>query len=492
MNNYLLLLPVLLPLAAGIFTFFLDSASPKTRNGFIAAALLSTVAATLAACREAGGALHLWSMTERIEIFYRADKLAVLFAVLSAAIWCAVGIYGFVYMKHEGSECRFYGFLLLSLSMMLSLSFSGNIITAYTSFELLTLLSMPLVLHSLEKEAVSAALKYLFYSVAGGFLGLCGIFFIASSCASLEFIPGGTLNAEGGMLLRFMVLLAVIGFGTKAGMYPMHGWLPTAHPVAPAPASALLSGIIAKAGVLMVIRLVFYMVGSDFLLGSWVQYAWMILALITVIMGSSMAYSENLLKKRLAYSTVSQVSYIMLGLSTLNITAFIGSLLHVVFHAVIKNTLFMSAGSIILQTGKTKVDELDDIGRSMPATMIAYTLASLALVGIPPASGFISKWYIATGAAEAKLGAASFIIPAALLLSALLTAGYLLPITIKGFFSTKKHDAAEKPENRDPAPSMLVPLLVLGCGSLLLGIFASPLLGYISGIAEDVFALSLH
>ncbi len=237
--------------------------------------------------------------------------------------------------------------------MLIGLDFSANLVTMYVFYELMTLTSLPLVLHELTKDAVMAGLKYLFYSVAGAFLALFGILFLASISGTLAFTPGGVLGGvslagKEGILLA-AVCCMLLGFGTKAGMFPMHGWLPTAHPVAPAPASAVLSGLITKSGVLAVIRVVYYIVGPELLRGTWVQTMWILLSLLTVFMGSMLAYKEPVLKKRLAYSTVSQVSYILFGLSLLEPTAFVGALSHVVFHSMIKNGLFLAAGASYLK-----------------------------------------------------------------------------------------------------------------------------------------------
>ena len=181
------------------------------------------------------------------------------------------------------------------------------------------------------------------------------------------------------------------------GCFPLHAWLPTAHPVAPAPASAFLSGIIVKAGVLAIIRTVYYVAGAAFLRGTWVQTVWAVFAIVTILMGSSLAFKEKIFKKRLAYSTVSNLSYILLGLSMLNETAFTGSILHVVFHAVIKSALFLSAGALIFITGNTKVNDFMGLGKRMPVLFWCYTIVSLGLIGIPPTSGVVSKWYLAVG-----------------------------------------------------------------------------------------------
>ncbi|MBR5732574.1 MAG: proton-conducting membrane transporter, partial [Lachnospiraceae bacterium] len=266
---------------------------------------------------------------------------------------------------------------------------------------------------------------------------------------------------------------------------PLHDWLPTAHPVAPAPASAVLSGVITKSGVIAIIRVVFYSVGADFIRGTWVQYTWIILTLVTVFLGSMMAYLEKGLKKRLAYSSVSQVSYVLFGLSTLHPLGFLGALLHVIFHSIIKDDLFLVAGAIIHQTGITVVDGLKAIGKRMPITIWGFTFASLALVGIPPFTGFVSKWFLCSGALDANIGAAGYIGPVVLLVSALLTAGYLLPITIDGFFPGHDFDTTGL-EKCEPKPIMLVPIIILSLLALVFGMFPGFIENGIMNIISEI------
>jgi len=348
---------------------------------------------------------------------------------------------------------------------------------------MITLLSMPLVLHERTKESIAAALKYLFYSVAGAFLALGCIFFLAQYTVSMDFVYGGNLAAsayEHRSLLLVMVFLGVIGFGAKAGMFPLHGWLPSAHPVAPAPASAVLSGIIAKAGVLAIIRIIYYSVGTAFLLDTWVRIAWLSLALLTVFMGSMMAYREKVLKKRLAYSSVSQISYVLFGLFLMNTTGLTGGLMQVLFHACVKICLFLTAGSVIFNTGYHRVDELKGLGKCMPVTFTAFTLASLSLIGIPPFAGFISKWYLALGSLSSGIDIIDWLGPVILLISALLTAGYLLPITVAAFFPGK--DFKLQKTFKEGGALMDVPLLALSVLSLLMGLFSSPIQRFIEAI----------
>ena len=318
---------------------------------------------------------------------------------------------------------------------------------------------------------------------------LFGIYFLNKYAVTLNFSAGGVLNLnamagkEGFLLI--VAFCMILGFGVKAGMFPVHGWLPTAHPIAPAPASAVMSGIIVKMGVLGMIRVVYYLFGADFIRGTWVQTAWMTLALVTVFMGSMLAYREKVLKKRLAYSTVSQVSYILFGMALLQPEGLTGSLLHVVFHAVIKSLLFLCAGVIIYKTGKTTVDELKGIGKEMPVTIWCYTFAAAALIGFPPFSGFISKWHLAVGSLESAIPVFSWVGPVILLVSALLTAGYLLPITVNGFLPGAEYDYSRL-KKKEPVKMMLIPLMILAFLTIILGVFPNPLTDFISNIVNVV------
>lgn len=494
-GNMILLLPMLCPMAAGILVLA-GKVFRKNRGyltGLSTGALVLEAALTMWALAS-GGSLTVLRLTEQLTISLRVDDISRLFAALTAAVWLLVGIYSVAYMSHEEEEHRFFGYYLIVAGVLMGLNFSANLITLYVFYELMTLTSLPLVLHERSREAVRAGLKYLFYSVAGAFLALFGIFFVIGVSADLTFTAGGILSDEAlagkeGLLLASAFCM-IVGFGTKAGMFPLHGWLPTAHPVAPASASAVLSGLITKAGVLAILRVVYYVIGPDRLRGTWVQTVWILLTLLTVFMGSMLAYREPVMKKRLAYSTVSQVSYVLFGLSLLSPVGFVGALTHVVFHSVIKHALFLTAGAIIVTTGWTRVEQMRGLGTVMPKTLACYTIASLALIGIPPASGFVSKWYLASGALSSGIGVFSWVGPVVLLVSALLTAGYLLPLTIQGFFPGHdfKGEEIEKRSlaGKEPSWWMLGPIAVLAAAALLFGCFPGPLISVAQSIAAAV------
>ncbi len=475
---------ILLPMIFGAVLPFLKI---KNRTAKTVSILLVTAAeAVLSLLIIFGGdsVMELWRITDTLAVSLRADGLGKFFTALFTFGWLLVTVFSFEYMKHEQNEDRFYAFFLLSEGALVGLSLSANMAAMYICFELATLLSMPLVMHSMKKDATSAALKYLFYSIAGAFMALLGIFFMAHYCTSLDFVPGGSLDiaASAGRedVLLTVIFITVIGFGTKAGMYPMHGWLPTAHPVAPAPASAALSALIAKAGVLAIIRTLYYVVGTDFLRGTWVQTALLSLALFTVFMGSLMAYREKVLKKRLAFSTVSQISYILTSLFIFSAEGVQGALMHTLFHAAVKTCLFLVAGALIYYTGKTASDQYKGIGRQMPVVMWCWVIASVTLIGIPPTGGFWSKWYMASAALESAPGLFGWLIPVVLLISALLTAGYLMPVAIDAFFPGGEAPAVK----RNESPMMWAPMAVLAAVCVLPGMFSGPLTGFAQGLAS--------
>ncbi|MEZ3467837.1 MAG: proton-conducting membrane transporter [Schaedlerella sp.] len=487
--NIWLILAVFLPIACGVLILFFPGL--KKRNLLLGVSFLSLAVSMLCALAVAAGGeaeLHLLQFGGSLEVYFHVDPLGRVFAAVITVVWLMAGIFSCEYMKHEKEEKRYFGFYVLVYGVLMALCFSGNLVTYYMFYEMMTLTTLPLIMHNKSREAIMAGLKYLFYSLCGAYLVLFGIYFLNRYAGTLDFTAGGSgLEAAGGHSARLLavVLLMILGFGVKAGMFPMHAWLPTAHPVAPAPASAVLSGLVVKMGVLGIVRVIFYVVGPEVIRGTWVQTAWLTLTLITVFMGSMLAYREKVMKKRLAYSTVSQISYILFGLALLNPEAMTGSLLHVVFHACIKSCLFLSAGAVIYKTGRTRVDELTGIGKEMPVTAWCYTFASLALVGIPPASGFISKWYLAGGSLESGIPVFSWLGPVILLVSALLTAGYLLPITIRGFLPGADYDY-EGLQKKEPSGVMVVPLLILAGLSVLLGLFPNPLIQYLNQIIETL------
>lgn len=491
----MLAIPVLLPLFCGMILFFgssrLENHLPENRK--LLTVFVGLITGIVFLCHLANlfapeSTLILWYLKKDLPVMLHLDLLGKLFATLVCAMWLPVTMHSFEYMKHEWKNVRFYGCHLMALGVIMGICSSGNLITMYLFYEGMTLATIGYVIHTQTKEAVSAGFKYVFYSIAGAFLGLMGFFYIYTYGTTLAFTPGGVLDhskiaGHEGILLVILFGM-IVGFGSKAGMFPLHGWLSTAHPVAPAPASAILSGINTKMGVLAIIRVVYYIAGVSFLKGTWVQYAFLALTLITVFMGSMLAYKEKILKRRLAYSTVSQVSYILFGVALMKETALIGALAHVIYHSVMKNGLFLSAGSIIYKTGKTNVADLKGMGKRMPVTMCCFTLFGISMVGIPPFCGFFSKKDLCLGALCSQIPFFRYAGPIILLISALLTSGYLLVPAFHAFYQTP--DGVEEGKHPDSCEAnqwILIPLIFLATATIILGIWTSGLNDILINIA---------
>ncbi len=486
----MLLLPVFFPIIAGIVLLLKkEYKKRKSLLFYVGVVLVLTGILAVYEMFTVKEGVTLFYLTKTLPVYFKADTIGRFFASIVTIVWILAGFFSFEYMKHEKHEKRYFGFYLIVYGVLLGLDFSGNLITMYLFYELMTLMSVPLVLHTQTRESVMAGLKYLFYSFAGAYMALAGIYFIYQYGTTLEFTPGGVIKAsvlqENSTLFLVVAILMLLGFGVKAGMFPMHAWLPTAHPAAPGPASAVLSGVIVKSGVLAIIRVVYQLIGTAFLKGTWVQTVWMTLTLVTVFMGSLLAFREPVLKKRLAYSTVSQISYILFGLSVMEPEAMTGALLHVAAHAFIKVALFLCAAAIIYQTGCKRVEELRGIGKGMPVTLWCYTIVSLGLIGIPPASGFVSKWHLCVGALQAEIPVFSWLGPVILLVSALLTAGYLLPVTMQGFFPGEGYDSTRF-EKKEPNAFMLVPLVLFAVLTIFIGIVPNALTGVFAAFAGQV------
>ena len=475
----LLLATILVPVIFGIIVSVLKNADMSIRKrGYVGILCLTDILGVLSIL--VGKKITPVVLSDNLSFSFAADGISKFFLCAVMVIYTAACFYAFEYMKHEERPEVFFAFFFISYGALISVAFAANLITLYFCFEFLTLMTVPLVLHELSKDAVAAGLKYLFYSVGGALMGLLAVFFVYQyTSGNASFVLGGFLDmdklAGHEKLFLAAVFLGILGFGTKAGMYPMHGWLPSAHPIAPAPASALLSGIVAKAGVIAIIRLVYYSVGTELLSGTWVQYTWMILCMLTIFMGSMMAFREKVMKRRLAFSTVSQISYILLGLSFFSEEGLQGGLLHLMSHMASKGCLFMAAGIFIVQLGIRNVKDLKGIGKRMPITLWCFAIASLSLVGIPPFGGFLSKWYIASAAIDSGLMPFAILAPVILLISALLTGGYLLTVVVDGFFPGESGSKVPA-KKADPSFIMWLPLTFLCATTLVMGLFGPSIL----------------
>lgn len=482
----MIFLPIIFPVLAGLAMLKLNITDRAKRQTYVIGVMVISLILTLSANFAFGDkSLTVAAFSSDIYVTLQTDGIAVLFSTLFAVVWLLVAIFSLEYIKHEGEDNRFFAYFIASLGALIGVAYADNLVTLYLFFEAMSLLSYVLVVHSRTNESLIAGRKYIYYSLFGASLGLVGIFYFYSTPWERAFVPGGVVPMElGGIfpMLNILVILAVVGFGCKSGLFPLHSWLPTAHPQAPAPASSVLSGLITKAGIIAIIRIVYFTVGADVLQGSMAQKVLLALSIVTIFMGSMLAYKERVLKKRLAYSTVSQVSYVIFGLMLLNTTGVTGALLQVVFHALAKNVLFLCAGAIIYKTHKTNCDDLYGLGRTMPKTFACFTIAGLSLVGVPLTAGFVSKWYLAQGALQSGAGTLGFIGLCVLMISALLTAGYLLTTSIRAFFPVAK---GEKVTVNEANGLMTVPLIILTGAIVLFGVFPSPLISFVQNLAQS-------
>ena len=487
MSPYFLLLPVLIPVIGGLVASRIHALQP--RRIIVSCILMLQLVVTGSVCMADSVLLGVLELAPGVRIVLQNDPLANLFAMLICVIWFFVALFAFEYMNHEGHRERFFGFYLITLGALMGVCYAGNLVTLYMFYEMMTVCSVPLVLHIGTKKAFEAAWKYLAFSVVGAAMGLLGLFVLQGYCTTDLFTPGGVLDlaaaGENPTLLLVVFLIMAIGFGCKAGMFPLHAWLPIAHPVAPAPASAVLSGLITKMGIVALLRVVYYLFGWEFLKGTWAQWTVAILALVTILIGSTLALREDTLKKRLAYSTVSQVSYVIFGLMLLNPMALQGALYQAIFHAIAKNALFMAAGAIIYKTHLTQVSQMRGIGVAYPITLWCFALASLSLVGIPPSGGFVSKWMLAQGA----MGMLRYPGITVLMLSALLTAGYLLPLVTNGFFPGKDFSRQQPYTTFKQKDTWLmwISMSVLAVAVIVLGMFPGLLEPAVQAIIGPLF-----
>lgn len=485
-NAIMTLAPVLFPIVTGFALF--SRPIFEDRHVYVGVMTFLTSAITFfSAIMTTGELITLWKITDTLSIAFRFDYPARAFACLVAFIWPLVTLYAFEYLRRRPPVDRFYAFFLSTFGILIGVAAAGNLLTLYLFYELMTFMTLPLVMHSQQREAIRATVSYLLYSLTGAALALGGFFFFQVYGVSMDFTPGGVLDMaritaeKNESMLLTVTFLTLVGFGAKAGLVPLHAWLPTAHPVAPTPASAVLSGLITKAGVIAMFRVVYYVVGADFLRGTWVQQAILLMALLTIFTGSMMAYAEKHLKKRIAWSTVSQVSYVVFAMMLLNPLGITGAVLQIAAHAMSKSCLFLSAGVVIYFTLEGAnyhyADQLRGVGKELPITMTCFVLASISLIGLPVTGGFVAKWYMASGALGlGKLGIAGIII---LMISALLTAGYLLPIVTDAFFPGEDYNYSRLVPLRLPW-NMKIPLLLLSVGAVAAGLFAGVISEFVS------------
>ncbi len=469
--------------------------NPNIREGCSVAAALLKCAIVLSMIPEilAGKTIHYTVLTflPGISLAFRVDALGLIFATTASILWILNTFYSIGYMRahNEPSQTRFYTCFALTLSATMGVAFSANLITLYLFYEILTLVTYPLVAHKESKEAYAGANKYFFYllGTSTAFL-LPAVILTYSLAGNGNFNPNGLLPHDANpIVLTLVFLFFLFGIG-KAAIMPVHSWLPAAM-VAPTPVSALLHAVaVVNTGVFCVLRVMFHVFGVDLMKLLNLGTITSVLASFTILCASMIALTRDNLKERLAYSTISQLSYITLGGALLSPSGMAGGVLHIANHAFSKITLFFCAGSIYVASHKTNISQMNGIGRQMPWTLTAFAVATLSMIGIPLSAGFVSKWYLAIGTMEADQVLILFV----LLTSTLLNAMYFIPIVYRAFFrppsdnEADPHGAGDKDGGADgthhiqeSSPFIVVPLMVTAVISLILGMFPDILLALV-------------
>ena len=466
-------LAVLIPLL-GTFFIGLFRGRPNLREGATLAtgAVLFAVVLSLWPEIMAGGRPHFTLATPipGIPFVLEVEPLGYLFSLVASFLWIVTSLYSIGYMRghHEKNQTRFYIFFAVAISATMGVAFSGNLLTLFLFYEILTLCTFPLVTHHQTEEARKAGRVYLgiLLSTSVGFQ-LLGIIWVYSLAGTLDFRPGGVLDGHIG-LGAVPVLLALFVFGVgKAAVMPFHRWLPAAM-VAPTPVSALLHAVaVVKAGVFTILKVSVYIFGPELISGTGAADLLLWVAAATIILASLVAFTKDNLKARLAYSTISQLSYIVLGALLANRWGIIGGGMHIVMHAFGKITLFFGAGAIMVAAHKTEISQMKGLGRTMPFTFGAFFVGALSIIGLPPAGGVWSKWFLGLGTLEAgQIG-----LLAVLMVSSLLTLVYLLEIPVKAFFGKPETPLEHEGVHEAPLPS----LIAIGVTSLAtIGLFLYP------------------
>lgn len=464
------------PLAAvlisliGSIPIMLSDRSPNLRESWtllIALTKIAIVVSLLPTVLAGGGfEFTIAEVIPGVPLALRVDAMGMFFALVASILWFFTSLYSIGYMRSldEHGQTRYYASFAVAISATLGVAFSANLLTMYLFYEVLSLSTYPLVTHHQDAEARQSGRKYLTY-ILGTSIGLAlpAMLIVYSLTGTLDFKVGGIMSGAGAspQTLALVLVLFLFGFA-KSGLMPVHGWLPAAM-VAPTPVSSFLHGVaVVKVGVFSVLRIIFHIIGPEQLLA--VNLGWVIttLASTTILVASLVALTQDNLKRRLAYSTIGQLSYMILGAGMLSAIGMTGGLLHIAMHAFGKITLFFCAGAIYVAAGKKYISQMDGLGRRMPITYLAFFFGSLSIIGMPPLGGFISKWNLALGAVESG----QFILLLVLLVSSLLNALYFFPIVYRGFFLAAPEG---EPEGiKEAPPFCLVPLSITAVCSLVL------------------------
>ncbi len=486
MSPLFLLAAILIPIIGGFLILPIGFADDRKRAAWCEIiALLSSVCVWINLLAGTGEPVTVYSFAEGYAVVFRADGLSSLFAGMVSVMWPLVLLYAFEYMSGDHRKNAFFAFYVMTYGVTLGLAFAANMITMYVFYEMLTLVTIPLVTHYGNRESMFAGRKYTAYTIGGASLAFFAVVLSTVHGSGGSFVYGGSLaGAFRPEIMRIAFLFGFFGFGAKAAVFPLHDWLPTAS-AAPTPVTALLHAVaVVNAGVFAVMRMTYYVFGTELMRGSTEQKICLAAAIFSLTYAALMALREKHFKRRLAYSTMSNLSYMLFGAMLMTADGFLGAASHMLFHGIVKMYLFLCAGAFMHQTGKSYVYETNGVGKRMPVTFAMFTLGGLSLTGIPLFSGFVSKWkLIAAGIAEGT--ALSCGGAAALIAAAFLCAMYTLTISVRAFFAPPGADRfREAGSAKEAGWKMLVPIVFFGAVDIWFGCFSGQIMNFITGIAR--------
>ena len=488
MNPLLLLSAILLPVVMGFASLRIPFRSSHTLHVYMeSAAIATSLLVWILLFTVSRGNAVLYTFYPGFSLQFGLDGAGRLYAALVSLMWPLVHLYAFAYMEHDRRQRSFFSFYLMTYAATLGICFSGNLLTMYVFFELLSLSTLPLIAHYQNHESLFTARKYAAYLLSGAGLALGAVVVSGLYAQTGSFRYGGDLTGAFGQTgLLLLYLFGLFGFGMKAAVFPFHAWLPAAS-VAPTPVTALLHAVaVVNTGVFSVIRLTWYTYGPDMLAGTWVQSVCVIVAAFTLFFTSAMDVRERHVKRRLAWSTVSNLSYMLYGILLLTPAGYTAGLAHLVFHSLMKITLFLCIGSFMEETGKAYLAEVNGVGKRMPITFVFYTISALALMGMPLLCGFVSKWRLLMAGAEAATPVA-YIGIAALIISAFLCAIYGLSVSVRAFFPIKGTDHYEGQKAcKEGGWRMLFPMGVFTACQIVFGLYPAPLMAFLTKIGEGL------
>ena len=449
----MLSLAVFLPIVCGLAMFACRGMTHRARQVLTeGVTLVTSLLVLFCLMNKRGVAYTPLYLLPKLPISFCIDGVGSVFAAIVAFLWPLATLYGFEYMEHEGGENHFFALYTMTYGVTLGIATAANVLTLYLFYEFLTLCTLPLVMHGTSKASVRAGYTYMMYSFFGAALAFVGV-------------------------------MLIIGFGVKAAVFPFHVWLPEAS-VAPTPVTALLHAVaVVKSGVFAIIRVTYFSFGAQVMRGTTAQAIALLLASATIVYGSTMAVKEHHFKRRLAYSTVSNLSYILLAACLMTQSGLTAALAHMLFHALIKITLFFCAGAVMVKTERTQIEDLRGLAKVMPFTCATYTIGAISLMGTPLLPGFVSKWLIGSAAIETgtTLG---MIGVAALLISAVLTAIYLMGPAMSMYF--RPLEGMEPTAKCDPGMRMKLPFAVLAAAIVLCGLFSDPIITLLAKLSAGV------